>query len=161
MATTYKKLSYDGNPTMCDVAEKDSAGRVIKDTYASLSYVNSIIKSTSEAITVGNSSLPLKLVGSSEKISYITSASGVAKTFTLMTNADYDTLKSVVDGKQDTLTAGDNITITGNVISATGGTIADGSVTTAKLADGAVTLDKIGSDLSEQLNRITATDVTI
>ena len=36
MATTYKKLSYDGNPTMCDVAEKDSAGNVIKDYYTSI-----------------------------------------------------------------------------------------------------------------------------
>ena len=37
MATTYKKLSYDGKPTMCDVAEKDSNGKVIADTYVSKS----------------------------------------------------------------------------------------------------------------------------
>ena len=37
MATTYKKLSYDGKPTMCDVAEKDSAGHTIKDYYVSKS----------------------------------------------------------------------------------------------------------------------------
>ena len=36
MATTYKKLSYDGKPTMCDVAEKDSAGHTIKDYYTSI-----------------------------------------------------------------------------------------------------------------------------
>lgn len=41
MATTYKKLSYDDNPTMCDVAEKDSAGNVIKDTYVSKSDIES------------------------------------------------------------------------------------------------------------------------
>ena len=41
MATTYKKLKYDENPTMCDVAERDSAGNVIKDTYVSKSDIES------------------------------------------------------------------------------------------------------------------------
>lgn len=159
MSTIYKKLSYDNNPTMCDVAEKDSAGYVIKDHYVSNTKFEVYIKSTSQAVSVGNSALPLELVGSDERVTY--KSKGAGKIYTLSTTDDYETLKKVVDTKQDELTAGDNITITGNVISATGGTIADGSVTTAKLADGAVTLDKIASDLNEQLNRITATDVTI
>lgn len=159
MSTIYKKLSYDGSPTMCDVAEKDSNGNVISNHYVSNTKLETLIKSTSQAVAVGNSSLPLELVGSDERVTY--KSKGTLKTYTLSTTGDYDTLKSVVEDKQDKLTAGDNITITENVISATGGTIADGSVTTAKLADGAVTLDKIASDLSEQLNRITVTDVTI
>lgn len=152
MSTIYKKLSYDDNPTMCDVAEKDSAGNVIKDHYVSNTKLETLIKSTSQAVAVGNSILPLELVGSDERVTY--KSKGAGKTYTLATTED-------VEDKQDKLTAGDNITITGNVISATGGTIADGSVTTAKIADGAVTLDKIDDDFSEQLNRITATDVTI
>ena len=57
----------------------------------------------------------------------------------------------VISAKDTTYTAGDNITIVNNVISAIGGsgTIADGSVTTAKLADGAVTNIKIADGTIE------------
>lgn len=51
MSTTYKKLSYDGKPTMVDVAEKDSVGNVIKDTYAKkndLDTLSSNLDSTTE-----------------------------------------------------------------------------------------------------------------
>lgn len=63
MSTTYKKLTYDNNPTMVDVAEKDSAGNVIKDTYAKKSsvlnyYHHNILLETSNGYiaTIGTSS---------------------------------------------------------------------------------------------------------
>jgi hypothetical protein len=41
------------------------------------------------------------------------------------TIADVENLQTTLDLKQDSLTAGDNITISGNIISSTGGTTID------------------------------------
>lgn len=54
---------------------------------------------------------------------------------------------NVLDGKQDTLVGGENITITGNTISAVVTTnIANGDITASKLAINSVTADKIAAD---------------
>lgn len=64
-----------------------------------------------------------------------------------------DTQIATWNGKQNALTAGDNITITNNVISSTGGSgITDGSVTTAKIANNAVTEAKLSTSVQEKLN---------
>lgn len=81
-------------------------------------------------------------------------------------------LAAVVDGKQDALTAGENITITGNVISATGGGSADAvlyteqSLTNAQKeqardninAASATTVTQIGNALSAVDSRVQAVE---
>ena len=139
MATTYKKIKYDGNPTMCDVAEKDSAGNVIKDTYVKTSGDETIsgtktfsspiktdevdnsngnaiarYKSTENKVVLGGSTIPTTIMGSGDRPNYSK------------------------DGSDFT---GEPLALLSDVSG--GGTIADGSVTTAKLADGAVTNAKI------------------
>ena len=170
MATTYKKLSYDDNPTMCDVAEKDSAGNVIKDTYVSKSDIESEASLRANADTLlqgqidilGKSKVGLsgnetingtKTFSSPIKTDEIDNTNGNAiaryKSTENKVVLGGSTIPTTIMGSGDRPTYskdgsdfdGEPLALLSDVSG--GGTIADGSITTAKLADRAVTTDKI------------------
>ncbi len=118
MPTTFAN-TINSNPIYADRAEKDAAGNDIATTYATKAELPSVPVTDVEVdgvsvVSSGVASITMPTVDQTYDGTSSNAQSGVA-------------VASAISGKQDTLTAGSNITISSNTISATDTTYSAGT----------------------------------